>query len=76
MPPLRRRVPCGPPCPQRRGAMAELRARLEALERRMERAEAALRDRPLAALWLHGVSAAMAEPGGPPMGRAGGTEGA
>ncbi|NXC04586.1 ZN543 protein, partial [Orthonyx spaldingii] len=35
--------------------MAELRARLEALERRMERAEAALRDRPLAALRLHGV---------------------
>ncbi|NWZ85804.1 RBAK protein, partial [Poecile atricapillus] len=34
--------------------MAELRARLEALERRMERAEAALRDRPLAALRLHG----------------------
>ncbi|XP_041878231.1 zinc finger and SCAN domain-containing protein 20-like isoform X4 [Corvus kubaryi] len=35
--------------------MAELRARLAALERRMERAEAALRDRPLAALRLHGV---------------------
>ncbi|NXD99668.1 ZN184 protein, partial [Chaetorhynchus papuensis] len=35
--------------------MAELQARLEALERRMERAEAALRDRPLAALRLHGV---------------------
>ncbi|XP_018864640.1 zinc finger protein 467-like [Parus major] len=35
--------------------MAELRARLEALERRMERAEAALRDRPLAALRLHGA---------------------
>ncbi|NWI45471.1 ZN543 protein, partial [Picathartes gymnocephalus] len=36
--------------------MAELRERLEALERRMERAEAALRERPLAALRLHGVS--------------------
>ncbi|NWV68500.1 ZN528 protein, partial [Malurus elegans] len=35
--------------------MAELQARLEALERRLERAEAALRDRPLAALRLHGV---------------------
>ncbi|NXQ38860.1 ZN570 protein, partial [Catharus fuscescens] len=35
--------------------MAELRARLEALERRMERAEAALRDRPLAALRLLGI---------------------
>ncbi|NWV78603.1 Z354C protein, partial [Dasyornis broadbenti] len=35
--------------------MAELQARLEALERRMERAEAALRARPLAALQLHGV---------------------
>lgn len=42
--------------------MEELRARLEALERRMERAEAALRDRPLTALRLHGVSAAMGEP--------------
>uniref|UniRef100_A0A674HGT1 Proteoglycan 4-like n=1 Tax=Taeniopygia guttata TaxID=59729 RepID=A0A674HGT1_TAEGU len=35
--------------------MAELRARLEALERRMERAEAALRERPLSAPGLHGV---------------------
>ncbi|NXB94418.1 ZNF12 protein, partial [Vidua chalybeata] len=35
--------------------MAELQARLEALERRMERAEAALRERPLAALRLRGV---------------------
>ncbi|NXI06661.1 ZN398 protein, partial [Irena cyanogastra] len=35
--------------------MAELRARLEELERRMERAEAALRERPFAALQLHGV---------------------
>ncbi|NXV62637.1 ZN543 protein, partial [Molothrus ater] len=35
--------------------MAELQARLEALERRMERAEAALRELPLAALQLHGV---------------------
>ncbi|XP_059727185.1 mucin-2-like isoform X1 [Haemorhous mexicanus] len=35
--------------------MAELQERLEALERRMERAEAALRERPLAALQLHGV---------------------
>ncbi|NWY71378.1 ZN543 protein, partial [Erithacus rubecula] len=35
--------------------MAELRARLEELERRMERAEAALRDRPLAALGLPGI---------------------
>ncbi|XP_064267165.1 zinc finger protein 775-like isoform X2 [Passer domesticus] len=35
--------------------MAELQERLEALERRMERAEAALRERPLAALRLHGV---------------------
>nr|XP_054497864.1 zinc finger protein 709-like [Agelaius phoeniceus] len=34
--------------------MAELQARLEALERRMERAEAALRELPLAALQLHG----------------------
>ncbi|NWS17943.1 ZN398 protein, partial [Pachyramphus minor] len=35
--------------------MAELRERLEALERRMERAEAALRDRTPAALRLHAV---------------------
>ncbi|XP_056341959.1 zinc finger protein 777-like [Oenanthe melanoleuca] len=35
--------------------MAELRARLEELERRMERAEAALRDGPLAALGLPGI---------------------
>ncbi|XP_057891912.1 zinc finger protein 777-like [Melospiza georgiana] len=54
--------------------MAELPARLEALERRMERAEAALRELPLAALQLHGVRAAMGEPG-ERAGLAGGAEG-
>ncbi|XP_064504324.1 zinc finger protein 467-like isoform X2 [Pseudopipra pipra] len=45
----------GPARGEQRGAMAELRERLEALERRMERAEAALRDRIPPALRLRTV---------------------